>query len=296
MEYEIKEMTINKDNIKKFQAIEGARSLRKTQVERIEKSIRKREMEGFGVIYLNLKEEIFRIIDGNHRITAVRNLIENKAISSLNITCAIYRSLDKANEKRIYDILARQINQTTEDFLNLHKDEFPLWKIINEKSFPVKIGVYGGKNILKFKYLISLLSVARSKSFEQGVTIRRKEELQEIAVHTNEGSYRELSEFFKVFLAAYGDPGNENRFSKIQVLIPLYHIWYTNRTRNKKGVYNFEEKLKWVKYFERIMANPEINLYSQERINRDTMPRIRALMIDLMRPRNKESTKFTKFK
>ena len=286
---------VNRENIAQFKAIESIRSIRKTQVSKLMTAFKEGSYLESTPLHINVKKKEFRVIDGNHRIVALRELLENDRFKGAKLTVAFYKNLNDQEERNLYDIIAKQVGQTTNDFLSLHRPEFPIWKLIQKKSFPVKITIYGSKDSLQFKALLYLIHAMQRKRFEQGVMYLNRETMLKVGSRTDLDTYKTLSRFSRIFLASYGAPGTANKYSSMQIILPLFHIWYHNQENHSKQLKtgNYTLDVMWVKRFEQIMSDPEMVLYLHSHLNRELMPKVRSRMIELMQPyRGKKTTKF----
>jgi len=278
---------VDKENIGSFKAIESIRSIRKTQVQRLMTAFRDGTYLESTPLHVNIKHREFRVIDGNHRIVAIRELLENDKFKGVNLTIAFYKNLNDQEERDLYDIIAKQVGQTTNDFLSLHKPDFPVWELIQRKGFPVKITIYGSKDSLQFKTLIYLIHAMQRKRFEQGVMYLNRESMLKIGANTDLGTYKTLARFSRIFLSSYGAPGHGNKYSGMQIILPLFHIWYHNLENMPKNIRGtFAQDSEWVRKFEKIMSDPEMVLYLHSHLNRELLPKVRARMIELMQPRS----------
>jgi len=291
--YSIKEIEIDKDIINRFVMIETQRSVRKSQVERLEKAFLANKYLTTTPIHANLKNNIYRIIDGAHRTVAIKNLIEAGKLKKTTLTLAIYNNLSTQQERDLYDLIAKQVPQNVNDFISLHRIEFPLWNLIEKKSFPSKITIYGSKDSLQFKTILYMLNCIKRKRFVPGSQWLTRDQILSVGRKTEKADYDLMARFTRIFMASYGAPGTANKYSKMHIIMPLFHIWYVNKKATAGKGRAYLDDVEWVKRFERIMSDPEIVLHLNSIMNRETVPRIRQRMIELMQPyRNKKDTKY----
>lgn len=287
--YEIKTLEISKENISQFKSIETARALRRSQVERLEKAFLDGSYIEATPLHINLKNGEYRVIDGNHRIAALVNLFEKNKANKFTIIAMIYFNLSNPKEKDLYDLIAKSVAQTTNDFLSLHRNEFPIWETIQAKSFPCKVTVYGGKDSLQLKTIMYLIRCTRVKRLTTGSSFLNRENLLATGRNTSMEDYNNLARFIRIFMSAYWAPGESNKYTRLNIIVPLFHIWYYNKGIGS-SIGTIKDDIKWVKNFEIIMSDPEIVLYLNSTMNRELLPKIRSRMIDLMQPQKSKRT------
>ena len=81
---------------------------------------------------MNKTKGKMRLIDGNHRIEAVRKFYSYRREENRpKIECIlkVYQDLTEEEERQVYSDEAKRRNESFEDRLNLYKDSLPFWKL-----------------------------------------------------------------------------------------------------------------------------------------------------------------------
>lgn len=288
--YTMKNIIVTPENIEQFKSMDSIRNIRKTQVERLKVAFLNKDYLEATPMHVNFRDNEYRVIDGNHRLWALREIFDTKKAKSINLVMAVYENLSNSEEKDIYDLIAKQVPQNTNDFLSLHRTEFPIWEIISKKSFPCKITIYGSKDSVQLKTFLYMLNSIKRKKVETANYLTR-DCLLSIGKKTKGEDYDLLSRFIRIFMASLGIPGTENKFSKLHIIVPLFHVWYYNKDK-VRGTEKMMQDIEWAKRFELIIGDPEIVLYLNSVCTRETIPAIRKRIVKLM----SQSIRKSKFK
>lgn len=292
MEAELKRVKINRENISSFVPIENQRLTRKTHIARLQKAMRNGEYVYTEPIYVNKVGNIYRIIDGNHRIQAISEILRKSKSRKafVEVTLAVYQGIGKGKEKEVYDRIAKQLSQSVNDLLNLHKDEFYLWQMLNKRSFPVKTTIYGSKTGLPLKMYLHMLFASNRKSNKLAMQGANREELLDVGRKTGMEDFERLREFFDLFVATFGYANANNRYCRPNFLIPLFHIWATNQdlkapkteAGQTKNTLGYGRKMFWMKQFEKLVGDTRVIELCVSQSSREVRQRCRDLIIEIL--------------
>ena len=139
LDYEVRRVTIDSENIKKFKPMIDNRHLRISQVNNILESLT--SGKNFDVpIVLNMVDDKMSVIDGNHRIEAIKRLLKVKKDAKIVCIAATYTGLTFEEERQLYHKWNRGLRQTCNDRLRAYqKTVFIIKKL--QKSFPVGVHI-----------------------------------------------------------------------------------------------------------------------------------------------------------
>lgn len=273
MQPEIIPFDLNKKNIDNFIPIRNQRAIRRNQVSRLKSAIRNGEYIEASPIFVSSSRKIVGagkvvVIDGNHRILAIRELLQQKFDTSFSVTLAVFHNIPESLQRDVYDRIAKQVPQTINDLINLHKDEFILWEIINKKPFPTKTTIYPSQLAVDLRTLLNMLdsSAKQKKSSMVGLS---RDEILSVGRNTTEDDFYTLSEFFKVFVATFGEVGKNNRYCNSNFLLPLFYVWKRNLGYKKERLeysenprlvdrHDYKRKVFWMKRFQRLIGDTRI--------------------------------------
>ena len=92
------------------------------------------------------------VIDGHHRVEAMRNYFEKRPNDKIQIALAVYKNLSPDQERDVFRKWNISIKQSTDDFINSYKDEIPMFiKLTTE----IPCSIYNSPKKLKLKDLIN---------------------------------------------------------------------------------------------------------------------------------------------
>jgi hypothetical protein len=125
--------------------------------------------------------------------------------------------------------------QTTNDFVQQYKDEIPIWKVItDQKSFPVKVTVYGGAGSISFYKLVGAYLASIKPRFSGGYIGRPLDFIHETK-SLGHSDVKLMGEFMKEFLQAFG-PVRNNVWLRTTPLNATMKIWMDNRDHMRPDV------------------------------------------------------------
>lgn len=275
--YKIEQISITYDNIDEFKMIPNRRQISDCHVKKIHGAF----LEGknpVGVLIVNLRGRDMRLIDGNHRVEAIKRFYKYKdAHKKIKIDCVlkVYKELNDDEERQVYSDEAKRRNESYEDRLNIYKDTITFWKLLNDpiNKFPCSVSIYPAKEGIKFRHILNAFNTSKKSSAGYYSSYLNKEDLVEFAKTLEYDDYVLLKGFMEFFIETFGKVGKENMFCKVQFLLPLFDIYVKNV--EYKNDANFKER------FKRILGRSDLLTYTNL-AGREAQSRIRNLMIGYM--------------
>ena len=242
---EIKEEVIGKDNINDFILPDYHRKIRKKMIQRISSSLEAQKMfeDPITVNVINGKK---RIIDGGHRMLSVKKFLEGNPDSLVKVKMDVFKELSDEEEKEVYDLISKRLNETFRDYVKIHSEEIPVLKSV-EKKFPVAIGHYTNRNTMNFGQLIKIWITREDTIMTSG----SREALLTEAKSWTGSDYQEMYSFFQKYSEIFGLPTKDNSYYKTGPIWVVASIYYRNR-----GVIN-TEKL-WNIIRTKLYKNPRV--------------------------------------
>ena len=165
--YVIEKFVVNKDNVNGF-VIVNKRNTRLTQVKNILRALRLgKHFEAPFVV--NRRNKVIRVIDGHHRIEAMKEYFADKkyADEEIEITMAVYKNLTNDEEREVYTTWNIAVRQNTHDFINSYKDTIPIFSRLTTE---LPCTVYGTKTKIRIKNLTEAYFVTQQPTFQGGVS------------------------------------------------------------------------------------------------------------------------------
>lgn len=277
-EYVMEQFQITIDNIDQFEIMESRRQISEEHVSKIHGALLSGK-NPIGVLIVNRRGKSMRLIDGNHRIEAIRKFFNYKdTYKKVKIDCIlkVYSGLSDEEEREIYSDEARRRNESYEDRLNIYKDTITFWKLLNDPSreFPCKVTIYSSQNSLKFRMILNAILTSKTCSSKGYVpTYVRKESMVDFARELLYDDFLTLKNFIIFFEEVFGKVEGQNRFINSQYFIPLYDIYIKNIQYAKNS--SFKER------FSRILGRADLLTFVNMR-GREAQTQIRQAMLDHM--------------
>jgi len=276
--YRVVNFTLTPETLEDFEIMENRRQIGEGHVKQIHGVLLSKK-NPMGVLIVNERRGKWRLIDGNHRIEALKRFYGYKKVyKKISIDCIIkvYKDLTDDEERQVYSNEAKRKNESHEDRLNLYKDTIPFWKLTQDplKEFPCKVSIYNQKDSLRFRLILDALSTSK-QSMKKGYVplYLNKENLIGFARELLFDDFVSMKKFVEIFQEVFGNVGKTNTFIRRQGFVPLYDIFYRNfRTENKDNV---------VKRFKLTIGKADILLYLNMQ-GREAQQTIRKLMVNYL--------------
>lgn len=161
--YKMVKATIDKKDIKDF-VIVNPRKIHIAQVNSIYKSLMQNKHFDSAFV-VNIRNVITRIIDGNHRIEALKKYFERHPSKSIDVFFATYKDLTDEQEREIFTRWNISVTQNTDDFINSYKEVIPTYpRFVSD----LPCSVYGSSNKMKLRDLINAYSGSFEKPYRGG--------------------------------------------------------------------------------------------------------------------------------
>ena len=285
--FEVRNFTITSDSISNFEIMENRRSIGSSHVSQMHTALRNGE-NPIGILLVNeTKSGKWRLIDGNHRIEAVKRFYAyKKANKNIKIECVIriYKNLTEDEEREVYSNEAKRRNESYEDRLNMYKDTITFLKLMQNplNEFPCGVSIYPRKNSIKFRNILDSLFTVKSGA-GKGYYPRhlKKEDLVLFARDCDFDDFLLIKRFVGIFQDVFGQVSETNQFTRRQAFIPLFDIFYKNfRTVS-------DNKIK--DRFSLILGKSDIIMYLNLQ-GREAQQTMRNLMVNYMNRGNQYKT------
>lgn len=219
-----------KDNIDRFIRPEWHRDFRKSHVKRIMGSL----YQGIHFsenITVNFKNKNYRIVNGNHRIAAVKQVIEKFPNFSIQATITSYEKLNLDDERKLYSLINRVKTESMDDYLKSHCHDSKIYKLIKE-NFPINIGFYAAtkstRNYINFGVLMKSYL---QRNLTTSIQIGYKRAFLVKEIHKmGEKEYDRMRSFAEFFLDVWGEPSKLNPYATTGRILIFSKIYFAEIT------------------------------------------------------------------
>ncbi len=278
-DYKMEKFEITSDSIGDFEIMPNRRQISTSHCSQIHGAILSGK-NPIGILIVNKKKGKIRIIDGNHRIEAVKRYYAYRKVHKdvkIECTLKVYENLTDEEEKQIYADEAQRKNETHEDRLNMYKDEIIFWSLLQDSTnlFPCNVTIYPSAKAIKFRIILDALCVSkRDGSKGYAPVYLKKDEMINFAKDLMYDDFLLMKEFIRMFIMVYGDVGSRNVLCNKQAFIPLFNIYVKNKERFTK------EQI--ADRFSRILGKADILMNLSMGLSRETLAKARELMLSHM--------------
>jgi len=277
-EYEVEKYDLTSESITKFEIMSNRRQIGEVHVSKIH-SVLLKGKNPMGVLIVNDVKGKYRLIDGNHRIEALKRFYgyrkDNKKIS---VQCILkkYKNLTEDEEKEIYSNEAKRKNESHEDRLNMYKDNMVFWKLTQDitKEFPCKVSIYPNKKSLRFRTILDALCTVKNE-MKNGYVPRylNKEDLINFTMDLSYDDFLLMKKFVRIFQQVFGEIDRDNILLRRQGFLPLFDIFVKNfSTSNDEEI---------IKRFSLVIGKSDLLMYLNMQ-GREAQQKIREIMLGYM--------------
>lgn len=173
MEFEIEKITLTKKSLEEL-VIVNPRKLHPAQVQSIYGALLEGKHFDSGFV-INRRADTLRVIDGNHRVEALRLFFKAYPHMKIVIFSAVYDTLNDAQEREIFTRWNISVTQSTDDFINSYKDTIPMFsRFVNE----MECSVYGTHNRMKVRDVATAYYASFENPYHGGEAKTRIEFIQ----------------------------------------------------------------------------------------------------------------------
>ena len=238
--YVNKNIKIDKDTIENFYVLTEERRKLKTGAV---KSLTKNLLSGqhFDVeIAVNKRDdtELFRVIDGNHRIEAIRNAIENDENFSIMVWCRVYYNLSRQEERAVYSLCNKGSPESATDYLKQYFKTIPLGEdLIRE----LPVSIYGSENTIKMAQFVGCYFSSLPKKYPGVYSVNGEKLVAGMKSLTNK-DIQTMKEWYKFMVETFGPYYNKHPFYRTTPLSVFYRIWNDNRDIPKTKLHKLLKK------------------------------------------------------
>jgi len=233
----ITKQAITKENIKNFYLLKYARNKRQSQAKNIKNSIMKGENPEAPIVVEKTQEKML-VIDGQHRLSAISDIIYKNPDFKIEVYIAVYKGPLSADQIRhIYTKWNSGVRQSISDLIWAHQDDIKMYeRIVSE----LPCSVYGSVYDIKFKNLVEAEQLAiKSGNFLGGLIFSAQAFIQLAEKIKNEDV--DLMKKFWMFIKKtfYINDGDKlaGNSSSVKHLLQstslncLFRLWYVNKDR-----------------------------------------------------------------
>jgi hypothetical protein len=150
--YEINNITINE-----FQTMERARILRIEKIRELKSMIINANHFDSPIIINDIQTKK-RIIDGQHRLTAIKEILKENPDFVINVLLVVYQNLGRDEEKEIFTRWNSGTRQSGEDVLQIYTDDIKIYDLLKDD-----LSIYRENNKIRFRNVVEYYMITKEK-------------------------------------------------------------------------------------------------------------------------------------
>lgn len=227
LKYKFEKFEINSQTINQFYLVDNRRRLRVGQMCKIKKMIQNRDNFDSPII-VNEILGVKRVVDGQHRITAIREILKFLHDFKIDILLVTYTSLNIDQERDIFKKWNSGTRQSSEDFIQMWVEDIPMYKKM--QNFPVKVSIYQEEGCIKFRQLVCSYIQSKNKSLKIWPTAV---DFIEKAKKLENEDYDFLLDFIKEFVEYAGPIKKDNPFLMTTPFSVIMFLYMNGRIKTK---------------------------------------------------------------
>lgn len=258
---------MNKETIRRFIRPEWHRRFREPHVRNIMTSLIGGVHFSEGIT-VNFKEDNYRVINGNHRVEAVRRVIAQFPEFSVEASITSYIDLSLEDERDLYTLINTTKAESMDDFLRSHCHDAEIF-LLMKKKFPCTVDFYSAsansRNYFHFSTLVRPY-LERNSISKVSVGYRREYLVKQIK-EMDETDYDRIREFVEFFISTFGEPNPDNVYAQAGKVNVISKIFYTEQAGI--GSENLSKRFKELMmkkpqlFFERVTATDYDSYYNR---------------------------------
>ena len=226
--YTTRTIKINARSIKKFVRPEWHRVYRHHHVTRIAKAY----LEGVHPsepITVNEKRSKYTILNGNHRIKALLEVLKVRPEFTIDMTLIVYRDLSLDQQKTLYSVINAVTPENAHDRLKAEMYKTEILDLFETQPFPFNLKfrniTKSERNVMTMSMLLLPYIGRNHPSFS--FTVRHAVSTGVIKTLGLE-DFKRMRSFAKSLVEIIGEPNRNNLFACYNIVAPLAKIFYTN--------------------------------------------------------------------
>ena len=224
--YETKEIELGLKEVEAYIAPISPRDLRENHVDKIHNSFNKvKSVEGIIAVNMISEKKKLEVIDGNHRMTAIKKWLEGHVDDKIKATFHIYHDLTENQKKAVFVKLQDSIKMSKTDMVKTQCYDSFIYKafIPADKRLPfpcrVTLNETDKRNSIKFFRLVEPYQYRNMKTVGT-ISLRN---FATTINKLNKDDFERMSQYMTDFIAVFGEPHSEmNRLYSGMV----FHLGY----------------------------------------------------------------------
>ena len=248
--YKTKTISVDKNNVNKLFVILGnRRDIRRGHVKKIQKTLMMGDHFRAPIV-CNLRDNKYRLIDGNHRLAAIQEFLLHFSDRKVEVKIHYFENLTDEEEKIEYTRWNCGAKQSTNDVVKQYWDDMSVTQwLVSKHGFPWAVSHIWSPNAIEFKTLWS--AYVGNPTF-QGNGF----DFIDIAMDLRKPDAKIIREFLKEYMSIFGNPDRSQPQYKQCVFWAACRIWLDN--------YQRMDPSRMTKRLKKLLGSPRLIYWAQQ--------------------------------
>ena len=179
---------------------------------------------------VNEKDGKYRLLDGNHRIEAIKRYLRHNNGKKVVVGICKYRDLSPDEERNMFTKWNLGTKQNASDFLKQYWNKIPLTsKLLKSSGFPVDVGYKATEKTMDFRLLtVGYLAWKSPTRLSHIGYYGNAIDFVEASKDLEEQDCRILKAFMKDYIEVFGLPSKKSHYYRTTVYLSIQRIWLNN--------------------------------------------------------------------
>lgn len=208
--YKFELFRVSSTTLNKFVFPENRRKLSRDQIGSLKKSLCNCQHFDSPIV-VNEIDGYYRVIDGNHRIEAIKQTIKMYPHFKIDILLVIYKNLDADGEIQMFHRWNIGKKQSLDDFIQSVANKIPAIRWL-QQGFPIKVSVYKQTDSVTVRIICGGYIAARNFD-DQGYGLHRENFMRDLS-DLGEKDVAWMKEYMARFKSVFGVPNPKNQYYK----------------------------------------------------------------------------------
>lgn len=219
-------MKLDIDTLADFETLANRREIRPGNLQKLIRLLR--EGKHFETPFMaNKKGNKYRLLDGNHRLEAVKSYLEQFPQNSVEIGLCYYENLDEEREKEIFAKWNSGSKQSANDIVKLYWNDMPITQFLRKPDFPLNVTPYQGRNASTLHFG-TLVKPYLAKDTPQIMFVGTSLDLVEKARQLGKADFKVMHQFVSEYIQVFGLPSNINPMYRGTNFAAVMRLWLNN--------------------------------------------------------------------
>lgn len=243
LKYTFELFKLDKQGLSKFIFLKNRRKISNSTISSLKKLLYNAGHFNSPIV-VNETPDGYKIIDGNHRIETLKQILSDDPMYSIEFLLIKYKNLDEDGEIEAFRMWNIGHTQSIDDFIQSIASKVPFIKWV-KNSFSINVSIYKQPNTISFRALCNAYIAAKNED-DNGSGLKRENFAKEL-YDLKESDYDWLNNYCLNFSKVFGIPSNSNVYHRSTFFNACMYV-----------VMEYDDMDLWQGLTDKVMGNPEV--------------------------------------